>query len=242
MIQKLENAFLGILRVAVICTGAFFLAVFVLFAIFSMPAWGPEKSVKPEMPSISSQDIVNGMIKDENVSTGKASTSEATGIDDTNKRYYDRAANAIAEFTEKYSNGAEQVDPQKISQIIRGAAENQDSEELTAAFARNFSEEIGKALNHSELVKLGQSGSTIDVVKNSYGYFIGEFMRRLEKNKEAAAAKQQERMLAKTKATQRLYVAGGAFIVFLSLVFLLVFIRVERNLRYLEHVITPIAQ
>lgn len=235
MLQKLENAYLAILRFVVIAVAGVLLVAVVILGFNSVKAIQFEPEERKITPTVSDQELINGIT--EKPATPKSEHHEDAG--DTNKAdpnaaFYERASNAIVSFVTKYSGGAEKVEKAQVIAITKKRTESLDDPKLVVAFAKGFAETIEKTLADPSVIKTAQATSTLSVANKALNLFEQKFHERIEKENAQFAAKQKEYIAKKAEGMQSLYVAAGAFLAFLMIVFLSIIIRIERNLRHLE--------
>lgn len=236
MLQKLENAYLAILRFVVIAVAGVLLVVVVILGFNSFKAIQSEPEAKEITPKVSEQELIKGI-------TEKPATLQSEHQDaaadknktDPNAAFYERASNAIVTFVAKYSGGAETVDKAQVIAITKERANSLNDPKLVAAFAEGFAESIEKTLADPSIIKTAQTTSTLDVINKALNIFTQKFHEQIEKENAQFVAKQQEYIAKKAEGMQSLYIAAGAFAAFLMIVFLSIIIRIERNLRHLEN-------
>lgn len=236
MLQKLENAYLAILRFVVIAVAGILLIAVVILGLNSFKAIQLAPEAKKITPNVSSQELING-ITEKPIAPQSEHHEDAgtTNTTDPNAAFYERAANAISAFVSKYSGGAEGVDKSQVIQITKKNAESLNDEKLVYAYAKGFSESIEKTLADPSVIKAAQTTSTLDVINKALNLYTQKFNEQIEKENQEVAAKQQEYIEKKAEGMQSLYIAAGAFAAFLMIVFLSIIIRIERNLRHLEN-------
>ena len=239
MLQKLENAYLMILRVVVIVTAGLLLAGVVFYGFNSFKGFS-EPTMDNQPPKVSDKDLIDGLIAKPSTSEGQANASEA-GTDsaaqptsDENQAYYTRAAAAIANFVATHSSGQESLDKEQVVKIIKEQAESNTSPERVTAYASGFAQAVEGALASPSVAMLASQSSAIDVVNNALKSFNAQFDKQLAEKDARYVAEQEKHLQNKAEAMQSLYIAAGAFGMFLLIVFLSIFIRIERNLRNLE--------
>lgn len=234
MLQKLENAYLAILRFVVIAVAGILLVVVVILGFSSFKAIQFEPESKEITPEVSAQELINGITEKTSVQPGDSHV-EASHANkaDPNAAFYERVSNAIVTFVAKYSGGAEGVEKEEVSKITKNRAESLNDPKLVSAFAKGFAESIEKTLSDPSVIKTAQSTSTLEVVNKVLNLYAQKFHEQIEKENAAFAAKQREYVEKKADGMNSLYVAAGAFAAFLMIVFLSIIIRIERNLRHL---------
>ena len=236
MLQKLENAYLAILRFVVIAVAGVLLVAVVILGFNSFKAIQFEPVAKEIAPLVSEQELIKGISKksaspksEPNQSGGETKTI------DSNAAFYERSANAIATFVAKYSGGAESVEKGQVVNITKNRAESLGDPKLVTAFAKGFADAIEKTLADPSVIKMAQTTSALDVINTALNIFTQNFSKQIEEENAQFATKQQEYIEKKAEGMQSLYVAAGAFVSFLMIVFLSIIIRIERNLRHLEN-------
>jgi hypothetical protein len=241
MLQKLENAYLAILRFVVIAVAGILLVAIVILGFNSLKAIQSEPELKEITPKVSVQELIKGITE---FPTTPQSEHHEDAVDagDTNKTdpnavFYERAANVMAAFDEKYSESDRvvRVDKAEGIEITKGRAESFDDPKLVGAFAKNFAESVEKTLADPSVIKQAQTTSALAVIENVLNLFDQKFHEQIEKENAQFAAKQQQHISEKADGIQSLYIAAGAFAAFVIIVFLSIIIKIERNLRYLEN-------
>ncbi len=238
MLQKLENAYLAILRTVVIVASGVLLIGVVMFGLGALKGFGDGPSDKINEPEVASADVIEKLTAPKSMSDGAQNPNEESPPDDVavdpNQQYYDASAKTIVAFVVRVSGGAENPNEQQVSEITKGRAKAYDSDELTAAYAKGFSETVAKVLADKKVEGLAKNTSAIDVVNEMLNAFTKEFNAKIQAEHERIAAAQQEHTQAKAESASNLYLAGACFGLFLLIVFLSIFIKIERNLRHLE--------
>jgi hypothetical protein len=238
MLQKLENAYLAILRFVVIAVAGVLLVAALILGINSFKAVQLEPMAKEITPQVSEQELIQGITKKPTVPQPQSEShnvDENTKKIDPNAAFYERASNAISTFVTKYSGGTESVDKAQVVEIIKKRAESLNDPKLVSAFAKGFADSIEKTLIDPSVIKIAQTTSPVDVVNEALSLFTQKFHEQIEKANAEFAVKQQEYIEKKAEGIQSLYFAAGTFVAFLMVVFLSVIIRIERNLRHLEN-------
>lgn len=236
MLQKLENAYLAILRFVVIAVAGVLLVAVTILGFNSFKAIQFEPEAKEITPQVSEQELIKGIT--EKPAAPQNEPHEGAGETnkiDPNAALYERASNVIAAFVTKYSGGAESVEKAQVVEITKERAESLNDPKLVAAFAKGFAESIEKTLVDPSVIRTAQTTSTLDVINKALNIFTQNFHGQIEKENAQFAAKQQEYIAKKAEGMESLYVAAGAFVAFLMIVFLSIIIRIERNLRHLEN-------
>jgi len=238
MLQKLENAYLAILRTVVIIASGVLLIGIVMFGLGALKGFGDGPSDKINPPTVASDAIIEKITAPKSMSEARKNAAEEPPPEsravDPNQKYYDSSAKAIVAFVVRVSGGAENPNEQHVSEITKGRAEAYKSDQLTAAYAKGFSESVAMVLADKKIEDLAKNTSALDVVNQMLNTFTEEFNAKIEAERERISTAQQEHIQAKAESASNLYLAGACFGLFLLIVFLSIFIKIERNLRHLE--------
>lgn len=242
MLQKLENAYLAILRFVVIATAGVLLVAVVILGFNSFKAIQFEPVAKEITPQVSEQELIKGITEKPARAQNQSPENDAgTKKIDPNAIFYERASNAIFNFVAKYSGGAESVEKAQVVEITKNRAESLDDPKLVTTFAKGFADSIEKILTDPSIIKTAQNTSSLDIINKALNLFTKNFNEQIQKENARFAAEQQKYIEKKAEGMQSLYVAAGAFVAFLMIVFLSIIIRIERNLRHLENKTTVTA-
>jgi len=244
MLQKLENAYLAILRFVVILVAGILLVAVVVLGLQSFQAIQIEPKARDITPTVSAQELVQAVTEKSMSDPSlpqEPSASTKKEDPDPLAALYERTGQVIVAFVEKNSNGAESVDSSKVIELIRRRAESFDDNKITHAFANGCADSIIKTLADPVVIKEAQTSSAVDVVNKVLNAYSDKFREKIEMEKAELASRLQEQIEKKARGMTNLYFAAGAFIAFLLIVFLSIVIKIERNLRHLEnrHGITP---
>lgn len=234
MLQKLENAYLMILRIVVIAGAGLLLLAVGILGVDSFKALQSEPDGGKQTPQVSSQAIVEALTTKKPAETPPAANESTHTAVDPNDTDYQRVATAIANFVARHSEGTAEVNKDRVIQIVKERARQQGSAELAAAFARNLADTMEKILADPAIVNLAANSSTLEVVNTALNRFTEEFARQKQKGEAELAVKQARFLERRAQGMQSLYLAAASFGAFLLIVFLSIFIRIERNLRNLE--------
>lgn len=237
MLQKLENAYLSILRTVVIIASGILLLGVIMFGLGALKGFGSGPSDKPSPPEVATEEIIKKLTSADaaaNIDQQEEQSSITEAEVDPNKAYYEAAAGKIVEFVTRASKGAENPDKDQVTEITRNRAEAYDSEEITAAYAKGFSESVNKVLSDKTVESMALKSSALDIANNLLNLYAEEFNAQIQAEHERINKEQQEHLQAKAESANNIYLAAGCFGMFLLIVFLSIFIKIERNLRHLE--------
>jgi hypothetical protein len=93
-----------------------------------------------------------------------------------------------------------------------------------------------KTFSNDAVLQRARRSSPIEVANQALNLFTEKFHHDVLQAKGEQSQKQLEYQQKKAEGIQSLYMALGTFATFLSIVFLSLVIRIERNLRYLAPV------
>jgi hypothetical protein len=234
MLQKLENAYLAILRFVVIAIAGVLLVAVVILGFNSFKALQFEPVAKEITPQVSEQELIKGITEKPALPKSKSRKGDGdTKKIDPNAAFYERASNAIIAFVA--SNGSDSVEKATVLELTKENAESFDDPKLVTAFAKGFADSIEKTLANPAVIKTAQTTSALDVVNKALKLFTQKFNEQIKDENAKFVAEQKKYIEKKAEGMQSLYVAAGAFVAFLLIVFLSIIIRIERNLRHLEN-------
>lgn len=235
MLQKLENAYLAILRFVVIAVAGILLVAVVILGLNSFKAIQSEPERKEITPQVSEQELIKGITE-----KTAAPQSEQNDASDTNKiapnaAFYERAFNAINPFVIESSGRTVELDKDFFIENIKKKAESLDDPKLVTTFAKGFAESIEKTLADPSVIKTAQTTSPPDFIDKVVNLFTQKFHEQIEEENAQFEAEHEKYIAEKASGMQSLYIAAGVFAAFIIIVFLSIIIKIERNLRYLEN-------
>lgn len=235
MLQKIENAYLAILRLAVIVIAGLLLVAVVIQGLNSIKAIRMEPETAKAAPTVSGQELIADVAKKATAEGEEPSEADTSTAADPNQAHFDRTAKAIASFVAKHSTTGESVDVAQVADVIKSKAAELEDAGHTAAYAKGLADLIEKTLASPSVIKAAQTTSAIHVVDVAIDTYGEKFNAQIEAVNAQNEKKLEEYTEKKAEGMQSLYVAVGAFFAFLTIIFLSVIIRIERNLRHLEN-------
>lgn len=239
MLQKFENVFLSILRIATILAAGMLLIIIAITGIDSLKLLKPDPVHTSAPVKISSQALVESLTAKPtaNINTGKSpQANKRTPATDLNKEINEKSAKLISAFVARTSGNTVTLDQDMLANLLHKRAKGYPDKETASAFAIGISEAIGTALGHPEVERLARESDPIELVDKILESYTSMFDKELM-DSEAKLAKLQAGHLADRESSiQSLYMTGGTFMTFLLIVFLSIFIRVERSLRNLDRI------
>lgn len=237
MLQRLENFYLATLRLAVIIMATLLLVGVVFFAISSMRALQPEQEDTKAVPVVPdallksslSAPVRRGAITSDDPAPG------ATTSPDSADANYRRVGTAVYNLVKQANPDADQ---ERIISIVtdnvKPKAEKWDQQGLKLTYVKGMADSFERVLKDPvalvEFKKPRVEGEP-DEFSRLFTAYDKSFGEQVNKTEEENTRKHREAEERKATGMQHLYIAGGAFLIFLSIVFLSIIIRIERNLR-----------
>lgn len=225
MLSRLETAYLGILRVVLLIAATLALLVTVIATISALPAIaqvaGISSGEEPRGGTL--RDFVDSKKLSEVISPDYAADGS---VEDRAQTFAlpDDALEAARNFS-RYDgkNGAEQLTQQEWDDIFRSILQEEVPANLHDAYSadvlrlsKQLTSSKGKALSDRQLFELLQ-------------FHHAQFLENV-----AAAETQKAADIASSMG--KFVLAGGAFLVFVLILFNFIFVKIERNLRKVRHV------
>jgi hypothetical protein len=188
--------------------------------------------------------------KEPTASAQKAVKSQ--GGPEIDEQLVTKVAEALSKFVSEQSAGSVSLKTEKVREIIRSDAQSQSTAQLKAEYLIALAATVEKALTHPSVLSLIKSppaaglASTETAAASEKQHpavrlvvdLLGKFNQSFNAAVEAQARETQQARLdqekAKGGAVTSFYTAGASFCAFLLIVFLSVFLKVERNLRSLS--------
>lgn len=236
MLQKLENAYLAILRFVVIITATGLLVAVGLFAINSTKMLKAAPERKDASPVVSADELIGKVAAKKAANTearDESEVSQAVGAD-PNQAHYNHAAAAIVKFVASHSGGEASPDPERAAAYIKGKADVVGDAKLVASYAKGLADSLDKAFANPAVNQAAPSGqAAFEVVNKLLDAYSEAFQKAVADHKREQDLLQENYAEEKASGLQSMYWAMGAFGAFLSIVFLSILIKIERNLRSL---------
>jgi ABC-type lipoprotein release transport system permease subunit len=239
MIEKVENAYLAILRTVVIAaSGIMLLAALVFAASATTGLWsGVNKEIKA--PDIDAAAIIRSVTepaspKEPSVQTSREKSAVADAVD-PNQQHYDRAADAIVAFAASQPESSQVLDKGTVAKVVKQRAERFNEEHLTEAFAKGFARSIERMLKDKRIQARARDGSPVAVINELLDAYTEAFSEQVEAEQERISQGQLKAIERQANSIRFLTAAGVCFGVFLLIVFLSIFIKIEVNLRHLAN-------
>lgn len=252
MLQKLENAYLSILRFTVILIAGLLLMCAAFFTMNGLPAIMAAPTANIETPQITADEIIARMPADKQKKTSELSPSatatKAGKSESADEVHLEKIISIILKFVREKANGTVELDASFVKEVIRNSAKEQDSPELATAYLKILSDIIEPTL-YSPKVKTmlqtptsnqaadtqaadpNEQNAVVRVINKLLSQYRDNFEASLNEQRKKNAAAIERHAKAQANALISLYAAFGSFATFMLVVFMSIFIKIERNLR-----------
>lgn len=242
MLQKLENIYLGILRAFILLVAGILLVGTVAFGLGALKGLGDGPSYDEYVPEVSSHNAVDSIVEEnsgsdesrDDTNLGEqedTEPSQSNELVDPNGELYSQSAEAIGKFVNEVSEGQQGINQEQVAAYIRERAEWYDSRRLVDSYAEGVLDYLNDVLFSERVVEVASPENVFVIVNQTLDSFDDRFSDLLQEEESRRNMERAQFMQDKAGAMQNLYIAGGAFGAFLIIVFISIFIKIERNLR-----------
>lgn len=228
MIRNLENVFLGMLRVGVVLTAAMLLFGAIVFGFGAIPALGNKDQPAPAPVSIGVEDVKAQLARKQDKSVKGAVEQPLDELRQTAiAADLEKTKGIITGYVE--ADGDLSVDQQKLHQFLLAQVKSL-SEDERGIYAKTLARDLELLLKLPEVIKVEAASGKFEAVDAALSGFRKAFAKKHDEHMEQARMAEIKAAQEREQAFQNLYVGAGALGLFMLFSFLLVFIRVERNL------------
>ncbi len=229
MIRNLENVFLGMLRVGVVLTAALLLLGAIVFGFGAIPALGSKDQPAPAPVSIGVEDVKAQLARKQDKPV-KGAVEQP--LDEARQTAIAADLEKIKVIITGYveADGDLSVDQQKLHQFLLTQINSQGEAEQ-GIYAKTLARDLESLLKLPEVAEVEAVSGKFEAVDTALSGFHKAFAKKHDEQMEQAKMAEIKTAQEREQAVQNLYVAAGALGLFMLFAFLLVFIRVERNLR-----------
>lgn len=231
MLQKLENFYLAILRFVVLVVAGILLIAVVLLAVRSISSFQPAPVLAAQAPHVSQAAVRKDVWSADAGTTSPSTSSDSGTAQGPNQQYFNQGVAAIAKFLDANFPGQYTFDQEKVANAVRERSNAYDTEALKSAYAKGFAENMTGLLSDPAMIQWAKANQPAAVIERIINSYTDEFNRQAKAIAETNQAQQAAYFAEKANAQQSLYAAAVGFGLFLLIVFLSIFIRIERNLR-----------
>jgi hypothetical protein len=242
MLQKLENLYLGLLRLVVLLAAGVLLVSVLYYGVQSLQMFKTAPAAVVETPKVPDADLkkitllTKDNAEDSEEHSGDATTSDKAAADSPKDKALGNAAEAVAAFVKANGEGKEDVGKDDVLEVLRHRAEGFEDRSLDTEYAAAYLASLEKLLQDKEVIAAAKTKGPLKVINAHLNAFNEAFEKDANRIHELSRTRMAEYEVDVQEGREALYISAGAFGGFLSLVFLSVFIRIERNLRHLERV------
>lgn len=237
MIEKVENAYLAILRTVVIGASGIMLVAAVVFASSATTGLWTGVDGRVKAPDVDREKIIRAVTSPPSEDTSRANATTArpaaAGTVDPNQAYYDRAAATIVAFAARQPGNDRSLNQRVVADVIKQRAESFEEDHLTESFARGFGRAIEGMLKDRRVQERAAGTSSVAVINELLDAYTREFSDQVEAEQTRITQAQIKSAERKANSLFFLTAAGACFGLFLLIVFLSIFIKIEVNLRHL---------
>lgn len=236
MLQKLENAYLAILRFVILLVAGLLLVGVGIYGFGGLKALKQEPELEAVTPKVSAATVIKEVAatKSEQSVDSSQPVSASSPLADPFAPYYERMVKAIRVFVAKTAPDVTLVQKDELIQILKNNEKQAKSPEWTAEYVKGLAEVLEAALVTPEAIKAAKTKHAFKVIDGVITTYTEHFNSQIDEKNAANATKVAAHEQDKAEGMQNLYIAGGAFGAFLVIIFLSIIIRIERNLRNLE--------
>lgn len=237
MLQKLENAYLAILRFVVLAVAGLLLVGVVLFGLGAFKLMGQEPQPLKTEPVVTADQMIASLKKQPAAGVDTLPKEEGQGgkVDARNDPYYAKTVDAIDTFVRKISNGASSANREKLIDLLKEYTETKIKEPgHQDAYKQGLANVMQKTLADPAIIRSAHADAPFMAPADVLDNYTASFNSQIDQVNAKNAAAHQKYLDERAEGMQGLYYAGAAFGIFLAVVFLSIIIRIERNLRNLE--------
>ncbi|RTY39578.1 hypothetical protein EKD02_02590 [Chlorobium phaeovibrioides] len=227
--EKLELTYLKILRKAIIFFASLSLVVVIVASAIGLFNIGAFNFPSSNAPDITSTDVVEVLTaKDNETPDAAPAVSKEQKEKDPFQEYYDRCYSAIHDFSTTH-------DPSYPYEFrkgqIRTRSNSLDEQDIAKAYVSGLADTLEKALKDNAVIELTKKDHALDIAIRVYDTYNTMFYENLQAKINKKEADASEAAMKRAGGLGILTFAGGAFLSFLLLAFLMIFVKIELNLR-----------
>jgi hypothetical protein len=243
--EKLETTYLSILRAGILVIASLMLVLSVIFSVAGLSKIQIFSFLGgKETPKVDAVEVLNKINK---ADSGKQDDSEVSIIDgssqtienkeDPNAEYYKRYVNAVVAFLQSYSsesvdaNLGNRYQKESIYSIIKEMSEQYKDKKVIRSFVSGIVETLESALRDKKIIDMTVNRSAGSVIDDVVVTYVNAFNEKYQKINAENAEKEIKKAEDRSAAVIQLSMAGSSFLIFLLLIFLMIFVKIELNLR-----------
>jgi len=231
--EKLELTYLKILRKAIIFFASLSLVVVIVASAIGLFNIGAFNFPSSNAPDITSTDVVEVLTaKDNETPDAAPAVAPEQEEKDPLQEYYDRCFSAIHDFSTTHDPS---IDPNEFIKGFINEIEIRthrfDEQDIAKAYVSGLADTFKKALKDNAVIELTKKYHPLDVANSVYNTYNKMFYENLQAKINKKEADASEAAMKRAGGLGILTFAGGAFLSFLLLAFLMIFVKIELNLR-----------
>lgn len=230
---RLEGTYLKLLRYSILVLATLVLGLTLVTAVIGLTNVGSFNLPKREIPKVGSDAVLSNVTATRNTarsseSTGTVQDGNSKTSTDPNQQYYERSEKAVKTFITAYSNINFQ---QPLVELFKSKAKSYGDEEVAKSFALGMADTLEKVLADKSVIKRAANEGAIPIVDQVIRTYQDNFNTELSRINEEKSTNEMKIASKRSSGVMLLSVAGGSFIAFLLLAFLMIFVKIELNLR-----------
>ncbi|MCX7910869.1 MAG: hypothetical protein N2505_04735 [Endomicrobia bacterium] len=238
MLKKIEHFYLSILRVFIMVLATTLLIASIVLGVYGLNAFKKEPE-KPKSPKITYDQFINSLILPKDQANNKNMSDSQKKEEISNKEleqgYYNKIANIIYDFLKKHSQDTFLLDKDLFKfEFESNTSRKFLNDDVKIAYLKGLSDIIERATNDKNFIEYTNKISAKEAIDQLLRNYDSEYIKQITNAEAEYTLLLKQSNEKKEKAIKSLYLAGGLFAIFLSIVFLAIFLRIEINLRNLE--------
>ena len=234
IVNRLEQTYLNVLRVVILTIASALLIVSLVAGTFGMLGVTSfsDSNVKPG--KVSTDDVIQELLPQHKAEAAKPKNTEPEKAkEDPYSKQLGKLADMIGAFINKHGAAAGEKAPERdrLIEVFKGRVDAYSEPEIATSYVDGLVDAYEKSLNHEGVLNRVKNESPIGVVNQILEKFTILFNEKLRKAEMENNKKLAEKIANSAASMMKLYVAAGAFVLFLLVVFVSILVKIERNLR-----------
>ncbi|MDE2584708.1 MAG: hypothetical protein KGN39_04860 [Betaproteobacteria bacterium] len=156
-LQKIEETYLGILRLVIIAVASLLLVASVVIGLLAFSGLNGGSRTQDFETGVKADEVINKVGAEKKKETKQLPQGKKQGGDlvvaDPNDRYYVRTAEAVIKFADKYAPGYFQISKDRLVNVSKNAAEQYRDTKTSTEFASGLAETMEKAMSSPVIIK-----------------------------------------------------------------------------------------
>ena len=237
MLEKLETTYLAILRAVVIIGSGTLLFCVIVFGLNSLKGLASEPTGELKSIQVSAQDVAKKLTESDkkNVSKDAEQNSSSAMHEVANKQYYDKTAKYVIDFITKNANEPVNLDQNQIIDVIKSRAESFNDTQLTSDFAKGLMQTTETLFADKLTIENAKKNGATNTANNVLNTYTDSFRESLKNEQRRVSEDKEKYQQNKASAAENLYFSAASFGLFILIVFLSIFIKIERSIREISN-------